>query len=788
MGRDTIQLETAVSTISPEYLLEFTSEYGIAEDLHPELPGPGDRIVDFPEGKIGVYTKFFEFANFRIPISQFLFDILGHYQIHLSQLSVIGAAKNWNNRFFWVDEKVFPTVFDWRIEALKDSMPTKGSYSVDDVVVLNTRRTPIQKQLEDLLCLVGLSRRYFLGDDVYPTFLNDDDLEIDLFNLVSAPNPGKVKTGTRARAAHEIPARASQEVPPAGETTTSGVVPELNLEREVSATGVQKNKGRRKRVLSETEANAPPKVLRTDHISVRPVPNTRGGKSLAAMEKGAGSTIPTPTPHEIPSDVIEPDPLSYMRPQVAPEQDATRFFEETAAAGDPDSDKSTSFTSLAGSSGGIYQPGWGVTNNCRLDTPEACQDLVDHSVPPGYFSELRHLPNSEFLAQYNMNLARQVAMGSQLRLRFEQEVRLRREATAKIASRDQRIQAREGEIKRLDEEVKSLKAVEAKAKNADLNQELESLRGQIANLQLNNSQLSQQVCTLQAQVTGEEQIKAAFEEFKRYEDERISVRCAEMDARLDALSIDFDEELYPHMLMAIAGRRWVIGHGLRLAVLKCAESLELRQAFADVVSAGITKGFCDGLKLGAEQGESKLDLATIEGYDPEAESKFIVTMQALKDLKYPLIDELEKLKDAPMDVLMTSLFLESDTGEDTPQWIRDLRPSSTQLKVPVYPEVRNPQDPWVVKEEILLGDAIAANVSRAEKKKKSRVVCRTHGIGSAHHARSDGVPVSMPTVVPQGLAILLVDVATQTDMSEENLSPKLIRSKSLPSMYNLDWI
>ncbi|GKA11082.1 hypothetical protein Tco_0690515, partial [Tanacetum coccineum] len=93
MGRDTVQLETAVSTISQEYLLEFTSEYGISEGLHPELPGRGDRIVDFPEGKVGVYTKFFEFANFRIPISQFLFDILGHYQIHLSQLSVIGAAK-----------------------------------------------------------------------------------------------------------------------------------------------------------------------------------------------------------------------------------------------------------------------------------------------------------------------------------------------------------------------------------------------------------------------------------------------------------------------------------------------------------------------------------------------------------------------------------------------------------------------------------------------------------------------------------------------------------------------
>ncbi|GKG00980.1 hypothetical protein Tco_0305685, partial [Tanacetum coccineum] len=51
--RDTIQLEDVVSTISQEYLQEFALEYYIPESLHPELPGPEDNIVDFPEGKIG---------------------------------------------------------------------------------------------------------------------------------------------------------------------------------------------------------------------------------------------------------------------------------------------------------------------------------------------------------------------------------------------------------------------------------------------------------------------------------------------------------------------------------------------------------------------------------------------------------------------------------------------------------------------------------------------------------------------------------------------------------------
>nr|GEY09466.1 hypothetical protein [Tanacetum cinerariifolium] len=282
-------------------------------------------------------------------------------------------------------------------------------------------------------------------------------------------------------------------------------------------------------------------------------------------------------------------------------------------------------------------------------------------------------------------------MGSQLRLRFEQEAKLLRKSVAQVARRDKRIQAREHVIKNLE----ALLEPEADMKKAAEDQ---------------SARLSQEL-----------------------ED------------------------------MPITGRRWMIGHGLCLAVMKCDESLELRQEFADVVSAGIAKGMSEGLRHRVEHGQAQLTLESIEAYDPEAETKYIVALQALKDLKYPLVGQLEGLKDAPMDVIMAALYLESDIRDDAPQWVRDLHPNSSQLTIPVYPEVRDPVSPWACKEEILLVDAIAANVSRAKKKKKCRIVCRTHGVGFAHHARSDGVPVSVPTVVPQGLAILLADASTQTD-------------------------
>ncbi|GKC37202.1 hypothetical protein Tco_1049586 [Tanacetum coccineum] len=257
-------------------------------------------------------------------------------------------------------------------------------------------------------------------------------------------------------------------------------------------------------------------------------------------------------------------------------------------------------------------------------------------------------------------------MGSQLRLRFEQEVRLLKKARAQVARRDEKIQAREEEIKRLDKEVDALKAVEM---------EVRGLRNQTKNLETlleaevdmkkateaKNVELAKELESLR-----EEKIKAAFEEFKRYEDDKVEQRCAEIDARLDKLSIDFNEELYPHMLKAITGRRWVIGYGLRLAVMKCAESPEIRQPFADVVSAGIAKGISEGLQYGIEHGKAGRDLGDVEAYDPEANNKLVKALQDLKDLKYPIVDQLEGLKDSLIDLIMASLHLESDTGEDAP--------------------------------------------------------------------------------------------------------------------------
>nr|GEV65188.1 hypothetical protein [Tanacetum cinerariifolium] len=491
MGRDTIQLKDDVSTISKEYLLEFTLEYSIPESLHPEYGGHGrgDRILrDTPALE-------------------------------------------------------------------KSSM----DFDNEDPPQIITKRGGTKNQVQD-----GLSH----------------------------------------------------EIPPVEDETTTKVILEPGLEKKVPAMGPLVNKRRRKRGNDEAEAKAQPKVLRKDHAVVRLAQSALKGKSLAPIGLDVGSTFSTPATQDASTaakSVSDPDPLSYVKPQPHLERDIAQcshtnktHLPHNVNADLPRKRPPRSHRKCCYHEGArpVLRGEFGVKEIDLLSIHGwvAMRYLSagvgrDQQLPPGHPRRVPRHGKSH-------STAGQLAMGSQLRLRFEQKVRLLKKATSNIARRDQRIQAKEEEIKNLDQEIKSLRAVEAEVSN------------------------------LQAQVTDEEKIKAAFEEFKKYEDDRVEQRCVEMDACLDKLSVDFDEELYPHMLTPIVNR--------------------------------LVKGMSKGLKHDIEHGKVGRELATIKAYDPKADSKYVKSLQDLKDLKYPLVDQLKRLKDAPMELIMASLHSESDSGEDAP--------------------------------------------------------------------------------------------------------------------------
>nr|GEZ89716.1 hypothetical protein [Tanacetum cinerariifolium] len=371
------------------------------EALHPELPGPEERIVDFLEGKI-----------------------------HLSQLSVIGAAK------------VSHFEINCRQEA-KEKYPSMLYQAIG-----------FRKKLKQLLLLGGregilddcrLAHKCSEGWDasleyLFPEGCDDTEhtshpnLEITrsttLLSRVEpcAPNPTKVKTGTRPRAAYEVPlltvtaSRVIEMEDPAAATDSSGVPSTIerspldfaneNLSQQSTGPKDQCQEAVAPKVHSPenvTTTGVAPEAGQAEGIAA--TESTHGGKSFAAIGLGMGSTRIVPASQGAPMDMSDPDPLSFADPQLRPTADVTQSSKGAAVAGDLKLEN-TSFTSMVGSPETIYRPEWGITNGCLLDAPEACQDLMDHIAPPRYFLELRQLHNDDFLKLYNVNLAWQVAMGS----------------------------------------------------------------------------------------------------------------------------------------------------------------------------------------------------------------------------------------------------------------------------------------------------------------------------------------------------------------------------------------
>ncbi|GKD40645.1 hypothetical protein Tco_1260852 [Tanacetum coccineum] len=386
----------------------------------------------------------------------------------------------------------------WRSFALRDKKPTADSYSEAEVATLYINQTCFGQQPEDLLCLVGISRNYFFPEDQYPVFLYDNLM--DLFGLIKNPNP-KVKVGTRPRAAHEVPllqATASrvvtmEETPTISTSTESAmekspldfanedvqmdVVGEHQTDNPVLTTDPQQEHP----AAESAATKVPPETnLEQEVLTMGPPVNKRRRKRDRAE---AGSSAPSKVPRTEQGtaadtqSVSEPEPLSFAVPRPTPEPDVTQSS-KAATAEDEDTEKSSSFISM-GAGGSHYS-----TRVLFRDAPPAFRGLLE---------PIQH--------QYG-------SAGG--------ESKLLKKSVAKVGRREKKIKIQDDKIRNLESLIEAesdMKRV-AETKNEMLTKELEDLHAHFSKLQVDSEQLTHQVATLQAQVTSEEKIKAAFEEFK----------------------------------------------------------------------------------------------------------------------------------------------------------------------------------------------------------------------------------------------------------------------------------
>ncbi|GJS53452.1 hypothetical protein Tco_0626814 [Tanacetum coccineum] len=519
-------------------------------------------------------------------------------------------SKNWSSfLYFSVDSA----------SVLKDPLLSDNCVNVELLTLLDRHRTVIRRYPETFLCLIGLRWSF---DDIHvcPTLLKSDESDMGLFNFVKSADLFKVKTWERTLAEGEVP---------------------LNDETHA---GKKKNRG--------VFDDLPAKRLRTDAAVATEVVPTTGGKSPTALKRlelqsgpqGVGSSSVPPFAEDFVSSSITPTPEPDVPEDSSSTQDGgvrTHHASMGIVMSSDDDVASPRVEPLAGTgtwlrlllgtvetatADNIYVPEWGVTNGAQIDNPAICRNLLDRVTPPGYWAALRNQSVAGFLDAFNINYAQHTYMVSDLRLRYEHEIMTREKFQKKFTDNCVVIQ-------QCDVEIADLKNRLEKAEHEAT--EVVVLHGHVSELEAGMAVKSGEVYTLTKQnaellgkclrheVAGESKLREEFKSFQDAAEQNFEERANALDARIADVRRDMDNDLYLHMLTAIARWRWVVLHGFCLVVYKCARSVEFRSALGKVISMAINKGIQQGLEAGVVHGGAGRSLSQIEAYDPDTEGKYV---------------------------------------------------------------------------------------------------------------------------------------------------------------------
>ncbi|MFS8027529.1 hypothetical protein Hanom_Chr16g01499731 [Helianthus anomalus] len=186
--------------------------YTIPVSLNPILPAKDTPIYPFVPGKIGVYTRLFDYCNYRLPLTKFLIEVLLFHEVHLSQMNPFGLAKvchfelacrglnsdqdlnvsrafyklnrsgswytfevrnknaccytwittslkDWKDRFFLVEDRCVPAEMSWRLKRsrLPAPIPEDFAYNKNLHVALIKAVGRVQKYPEHILVMGRIS-------------------------------------------------------------------------------------------------------------------------------------------------------------------------------------------------------------------------------------------------------------------------------------------------------------------------------------------------------------------------------------------------------------------------------------------------------------------------------------------------------------------------------------------------------------------------------------------------------------------------------------------------------
>ncbi|GJR69007.1 hypothetical protein Tco_0015072 [Tanacetum coccineum] len=607
------------SIMTREMVESFCNSYYIPDEVHPTAPGRDRTITQFLEGKVGVYTRVF-------PISVPLYtggvlekDPAPHLTARLEQaVQVLSSNK-----------APFRRYLEWFLALVglspyypfgENTYPAFERPDRTDMGLLDYIRTADLRKVQAVEVQKG-EEHVTLLESIKHCFVSLD-----------APAAVHQASGSGSGAGPEVSASsagknvvAEENVIPVGTyVDLIDLEDDLTVVEEGDAARKQPEKAKRKK-LSKQSDPLPAKRLRVDHPSLA---SGTGGKTLASLRRTIpeGSLLLGTSPADVHTQVtvrssrVADAPVYTAADTVTSSRGKTLVLPTSDVGGssqpETSEESADSFyeTAVLNSEDAKrwYIPRWNITNDSLLDDGFSCRTLVDRVAPPGFFSTLRNMDYDQLFEEFNVGAARQICLGSEVRSRTEHELELKEKLRAKYDARGVLLGEKDAEIARLKSLVKEKETESA---------EVLRLRDQVSVLAADKSLLSAEVSALKSAVLQKDTdislldsrasylksalddsqaacdearnlisslsserdglasevstLHSAFSDFKEKMEaqqeaqaQELYNRVAELEAHVMDVSGRLEGEFYPAYLTTLAGRRWLLTHGMELAMIK----------------------------------------------------------------------------------------------------------------------------------------------------------------------------------------------------------------------------
>nr|GEU44378.1 uncharacterized mitochondrial protein AtMg00810-like [Tanacetum cinerariifolium] len=148
------------------------------------------------------------------------------------------------------------------------------------------------------------------------------------------------------------------------------------------------------------------------------------------------------------------------------------------------------------------------------------------------------------------------------------------------------------------------------------------------------------------------------------------------------MTLHLEEKFYPHLLTTISGRRWLLTHGMEIAIANCLNSPEYLSALRAAIGKAFEKGMQDRLATRITHGKEGRVLTDVSTYNPSTKVDYISALQQLQNVKFSFLAKLKSNKDASVETVMDILYLKGPLAEKL--GLNELQRHINQLMVPIH--------------------------------------------------------------------------------------------------------